>query len=57
MSSFPNLRAIFASARTSEEERQISRQTFAKFIGFTVSCVVIGLVAHSKVAKHSLGSA
>ncbi|GHJ86089.1 hypothetical protein NliqN6_2491 [Naganishia liquefaciens] len=41
----PNLRHIFASSRTSDEERQLSRTTFYKFAAFVGSCVVISLLA------------
>ncbi|XAO22637.1 hypothetical protein I312_101410 [Cryptococcus bacillisporus CA1280] len=35
----PNLRSIFASSRTSEEERQLSRTTFYKFTAFVGACL------------------
>ncbi|WWD16058.1 hypothetical protein CI109_100483 [Kwoniella shandongensis] len=41
----PNLRSIFASSRTSEEERQLSRVTFYKFTAFVGACLVISLLA------------
>ncbi|CAK9784292.1 hypothetical protein CC85DRAFT_68259 [Cutaneotrichosporon oleaginosum] len=46
----PNLRTIFASARSSEEERQLSRATFYKFSAFVASVLVISLIA-SRNAK------
>ncbi|WVQ87352.1 hypothetical protein IAS59_001076 [Cryptococcus gattii] len=44
----PNLRSIFASSRTSEEERQLSRTTFYKFTAFVGACLVISLLAAQK---------
>ncbi|WWC89921.1 uncharacterized protein L201_004850 [Kwoniella dendrophila CBS 6074] len=41
----PNLRSIFASSRTSEEERQLSRTTFYRFTAFVGACLVISLLA------------
>ncbi|KAL7418866.1 hypothetical protein Q5752_006550 [Cryptotrichosporon argae] len=41
----PNLRSIFASSRTSEEERELSRATFYKFTAFVASCLAISLLA------------
>ncbi|RSH86577.1 uncharacterized protein EHS24_004846 [Apiotrichum porosum] len=47
----PNLRSIFASSRTSEEERQLSRATFYKFTAFVASCLVISLLAAKGSAR------
>ncbi|KAL9936812.1 hypothetical protein V8E36_004047 [Tilletia maclaganii] len=41
----PNLRRIFASARTSEQERFVSRQAFFRFVTFVTSCVMIALLS------------
>ncbi|TYJ56627.1 hypothetical protein B9479_002719 [Cryptococcus floricola] len=41
----PNLRSIFASSRTPEEERATSRITFYKFTAFVGACLVISLLA------------
>ncbi|CAD6891498.1 unnamed protein product [Tilletia controversa] len=43
--SLPNLRRIFASARTSEQERFVSRQAFFRFVTFLTSCVFIALLS------------
>ena len=43
---FPNLRRIFSSFRTPEEERQISREAFFKFVGFVVSCIAITMLSN-----------
>ncbi|KAH8088109.1 hypothetical protein HD553DRAFT_340226 [Filobasidium floriforme] len=45
MGKLPNLRSIFASARTSDEEKQLSRATFYRFAVFVGSCVFISLLA------------
>lgn len=42
---FPNIRRIFSSFRTEEEERQYSRIAFFNLLGFIGSCVVFSLVA------------
>ncbi|KAG6821571.1 hypothetical protein H0H93_000080 [Arthromyces matolae] len=39
------LRSIFASSRTPNEERSISRLAFFRFAGFLLSCVGISLAA------------
>lgn len=41
----PNLRRIFSSFRTEEEERQYSRTAFFNLIGFLGTCVVFSLIA------------
>ncbi|KAL7417077.1 hypothetical protein BDY24DRAFT_376549 [Mrakia frigida] len=48
----PNLRAIFASARTTEEETRLSQQAFAKFAAFAVSCLAISLIANSRTVRN-----
>ncbi|EPT00763.1 hypothetical protein FOMPIDRAFT_46670 [Fomitopsis schrenkii] len=39
------LRSIFASSRTTLEERSLSRVAFFRFTGFLLSCVAISLYA------------
>ncbi|KAF9813571.1 hypothetical protein IEO21_05503 [Rhodonia placenta] len=39
------LRSIFASSRTTLEERSLSRVAFFRFTGFLLSCVAISLAA------------
>ncbi|KZT06436.1 uncharacterized protein LAESUDRAFT_628514, partial [Laetiporus sulphureus 93-53] len=39
------LRSIFASSRTTHEERSLSRVAFFRFTGFLLSCVLISLAA------------
>ncbi|KAG9040164.1 hypothetical protein FRB95_000093 [Tulasnella sp. JGI-2019a] len=39
------LRSIFASSRTTLEERNISRVAFFRFTGFLLSCLTISLAA------------
>ncbi|KIY49375.1 hypothetical protein FISHEDRAFT_41672 [Fistulina hepatica ATCC 64428] len=39
------LRGIFASSRTPNEERSISRIAFFRFTGFLLSCICISLAA------------
>ncbi|SJL01825.1 uncharacterized protein ARMOST_05149 [Armillaria ostoyae] len=39
------LRSIFASSRTPNEERSISRIAFFRFTGFILSCMCISLAA------------
>ncbi|PCH40804.1 hypothetical protein WOLCODRAFT_71298 [Wolfiporia cocos MD-104 SS10] len=39
------LRSIFASSRTTWEERSLSRVAFFRFTGFLLSCVAISLAA------------
>ncbi|KIO30198.1 hypothetical protein M407DRAFT_20666 [Tulasnella calospora MUT 4182] len=39
------LRSIFASSRTSLEERTVSRVAFFRFAGFLISCLAISLAA------------
>ncbi|KAF7301820.1 hypothetical protein MIND_00747800 [Mycena indigotica] len=39
------LRAIFASSRTPNEERSISRVAFFRFSGWLLSCLAISLAA------------
>ncbi|KAH9833763.1 uncharacterized protein C8Q71DRAFT_772442 [Rhodofomes roseus] len=39
------LRSIFASSRTTLEERSLSRVAFFRFTGFLLSCVAISLCA------------
>ncbi|CAE6380561.1 unnamed protein product [Rhizoctonia solani] len=39
------LRSIFASARTANEERSISRIAFFRFVGFILSCLGISVYA------------
>ncbi|KAF8897690.1 hypothetical protein BD779DRAFT_1492104 [Infundibulicybe gibba] len=39
------LRSIFASSRTPNEERSISRVAFFRFTGFLLSCLGISLAA------------
>ncbi|RKP06689.1 hypothetical protein THASP1DRAFT_7216, partial [Thamnocephalis sphaerospora] len=41
----PNFRRIYASFRTPEEERRISREAFFKCVGFVVACVAITWLA------------
>ncbi|KAK9475986.1 hypothetical protein V1514DRAFT_286301, partial [Lipomyces japonicus] len=41
----PNLRKIFASFRTDEEERRYSRKAFFNFFGFLGSCLIFSLLA------------
>ncbi|GBC42127.2 hypothetical protein RhiirA5_282507 [Rhizophagus irregularis] len=48
---FPNLRRIFSSFRTPEEERQISRSAFFKFVGFVISCMAITMLANRNRMK------
>lgn len=42
---FPNLRRLFVSFRTEEEEREYSRRAFFNFIGFLGSCALFSLIA------------
>ncbi|RIB27748.1 hypothetical protein C2G38_1694311 [Gigaspora rosea] len=51
MAAFPNLRRIFSSFRTPEEERQISRSAFFKFVGFVISCMAITMLANKNRMK------
>ncbi|ALO60407.1 hypothetical protein CNB03575 [Cryptococcus deneoformans JEC21] len=53
----PNLRSIFASSRTSEEERQLSRTTFYKFTAFVGACLVISLLAARNSGRDLRGTA
>ncbi|WWC69330.1 uncharacterized protein I206_103268 [Kwoniella pini CBS 10737] len=53
----PNLRSIFASSRTSEEERQLSRTTFYKFTAFVGACLVISLLAARNSGREFGGKA
>ncbi|KAK1924902.1 hypothetical protein DB88DRAFT_509966 [Papiliotrema laurentii] len=53
----PNLRSIFASSRTSEEEKQVSRVTFYKFTVFVASCLVISLLAARNTGRDSVSKA
>ncbi|RKP23281.1 hypothetical protein SYNPS1DRAFT_17507 [Syncephalis pseudoplumigaleata] len=46
----PNFRRIYASFRTPEEERRISREAFFKCVGFVVACVAITWVASKQRA-------
>ncbi|KAL0254038.1 hypothetical protein I308_101417 [Cryptococcus tetragattii IND107] len=52
----PNLRSIFASSRTSEEERQLSRTTFYKFIVLVTVPLSSGLVCE-RCCGHGIGGA
>ncbi|KAG0092753.1 hypothetical protein BGZ93_008187 [Podila epicladia] len=52
----PNLRRIFASSRTPEEEAQISRSAFFKFSGYILTCAFITWVAAKQGAHLRLGA-
>ncbi|KAK3816766.1 MAG: hypothetical protein JOS17DRAFT_794808 [Linnemannia elongata] len=52
----PNLRRIFASSRTAEEEAQISRSAFFKFSGYVLTCAFITWVAAKQGAHLRLGA-
>ncbi|KAF9322595.1 hypothetical protein BG006_002257 [Podila minutissima] len=54
--SLPNLRRIFASSRTPEEEAQISRSAFFKFSGYILTCAFITWVAAKQGAHLRLGA-
>ncbi|ODV94369.1 hypothetical protein PACTADRAFT_4311 [Pachysolen tannophilus NRRL Y-2460] len=41
----PNIRRLFASFRTEEEEKIYSRKAFYNFLGFLASCVAFSFVA------------
>ncbi|OUM54649.1 hypothetical protein BVG19_g4066 [[Candida] boidinii] len=41
----PNIKQIFASFRTEEDEMMFSRRAFYNFIGFLASCVVFSFIA------------
>ncbi|KAK0490860.1 hypothetical protein IW261DRAFT_45119 [Armillaria novae-zelandiae] len=50
------LRSIFASSRTPNEERSISRIAFFRFTGFILSCMCISLAAaRGRGIKSALG--
>ncbi|KAI1288874.1 hypothetical protein EDD11_009605, partial [Mortierella claussenii] len=51
----PNLRRIFSSFRTPEEEAQISRSAFFKFSGYILTCAFITWVAAKQGAHLRLG--
>ncbi|WVN86749.1 uncharacterized protein L203_101921 [Cryptococcus depauperatus CBS 7841] len=53
----PNLRSIFASSRTSEEERQLSRVAFYKFTAFVGACLAISLLAARNSGRDFRGTA
>lgn len=44
----PNLRRIFSSSRTDDQERAVSRQAFFRFCSFLTSCAVIALLSSPK---------
>jgi hypothetical protein len=44
----PNLRRIFSSSRTDDQERAVSRQAFFRFCNFLASCAVIALLSSPK---------
>jgi hypothetical protein len=48
----PNFRRIYASFRTPEEERRISREAFFKCVGFVAACVIITWMASRERASH-----
>ncbi|KAF9094599.1 hypothetical protein BGX29_009443 [Mortierella sp. GBA35] len=52
----PNLRRIFSSFRTPEEEAQISRSAFFKFSGYVLTCAFITWVAAKQGAHLRLGA-
>ncbi|KAF9055503.1 hypothetical protein BDZ89DRAFT_937653, partial [Hymenopellis radicata] len=51
------LRSIFASSRTPNEERSISRIAFFRFTGFILSCMFISWAAARGRGFKSLGVA
>ncbi|KZT36675.1 hypothetical protein SISSUDRAFT_988873, partial [Sistotremastrum suecicum HHB10207 ss-3] len=50
------MRSIFASSRTSTEERSISRIAFFRFSGFLLSCLGISLAAARRYGRRSATS-
>ncbi|EPQ26868.1 uncharacterized protein PFL1_05503 [Pseudozyma flocculosa PF-1] len=44
----PNLRRIFSSSRTDDQERAVSRQAFFRCLSFIASCAVIALLSSPK---------
>lgn len=52
----PNLRRIFSSLRTPEEEAQISRSAFFKFSGYILTCAFITWIAAKQGAQLRLGA-
>ncbi|KAG0234921.1 hypothetical protein BGX31_004430 [Mortierella sp. GBA43] len=52
----PNLRRIFSSFRTPEEEAQISRSAFFKFSGYILTCAFITWIAAKQGAQLRIGA-
>lgn len=51
MAKLPNLRRLFASFRTEEEEREYSRSAFFNFVGFLGTCALFSLIAQKANGK------
>ncbi|PWN48625.1 hypothetical protein IE53DRAFT_370449 [Violaceomyces palustris] len=50
----PNLRRIFSSSRTDDQERAVSRRAFFRFCTFLTSFVLIALLSSPK-RRRSIG--
>ncbi|KAH9458769.1 hypothetical protein Pst134EA_018925 [Puccinia striiformis f. sp. tritici] len=56
MASFPSLRQIFAAFRSPEQEADLSRTAFSRFLLFILSVTSISLLASKAIQKSSITS-
>lgn len=50
----PSLREIFAAFRSPEQEAELSRTAFSRFLAFILSCTTIAVLASRSVQKAAI---